>query len=113
MNLIKMMLRSSLVSFVLVLALVASPMAVPPDASAQTNININIGVGSSLDRGRGITCRQGERLLRNRGFRDVRRVDCRGRFFIYRAWRGNTRFEIAVRQRDGRIVDMERIGRRR
>jgi hypothetical protein len=39
-------------------------------------------------------------------------VDCRGRFFIYRGWRGNTRFEIAVRQRDGRIVDLRRIGRR-
>ncbi|MBP1871518.1 hypothetical protein LPJGGPFB_03538 [Ensifer adhaerens] len=109
----RMTFRSSFVSLMISLAVVASPVAVPGKASAQTNININIGVGTSLNSGRGITCSQGERLLRNRGFRDIRRVDCRGRFFVYRAWRGNTRFEIGVRQFDGRIVDMRRIDRRR
>lgn len=106
-------LRSSLASLALGLAVIASPLAIAHQADAQTNININIGVGSSLNRGHGISCREGERLLRNRGFRDVRRIDCRGRFFIYRAWRGNSRFEIAIARIDGRIVDMRRIGRRR
>lgn len=109
----RMILRFSLVLLVLSLAAVTSPVVVPVEASAQTNININIEVGTSLNSGRGITCSQGERLLRNRGFRDIRRIDCHGRFFVYRAWRGNTRSEIAVRQRDGRIVDMRRIDRRR
>lgn len=112
MNFFKTMLGSSLVSLTLALAVVVSPIATPREASAQTNININIGVGTSLNSGRGITCSQGQRLLRSRGFRDIRRTDCRGRFFVYRAWRGNTRFEIAIRQSDGRIVDMRRISRR-
>jgi hypothetical protein len=107
------MFRSWCLAIGLAVALLASPVALPPEASAQTNINISIGIGTNLNRGRGITCSQGERLLRNRGFRDVRRVDCRGRFLVYRAWRGNTRFEIAVRQRDGRVADLRRIGRRR
>ncbi len=106
------MLRSWILSTGLAFGLLASPMTLPPEAIAQTNVNINISIGTSLNRGRGISCSQGERLLRNRGFRDVRRVDCRGRFFVYRAWRGNTRFEIAIRQSDGRVVDMRRIGRR-
>lgn len=105
--------RSWFLSTGLAFALLASPVALPPEASAQSNVNISISVGTNLNRGRGISCSQGERLLRNRGFRDVRRVDCRGRFFVYRAWRGNARFEIAVRQSDGRVVDMRRISGRR
>lgn len=106
------MLRSSLLSLGLAIGLLATPVAAPIEASAQSSVSINIGVGSNLNRGRGISCSQGERLLRNRGFRNVRRIDCHGRFFVYRASRGNSRFEIAVRQRDGRVVDVRRIGRR-
>jgi len=104
--------RSSLfLSLALAVGLSVTSISVPTEASAQTHISIS--VGTNLNRGRGISCSQGERLLRNRGFRDVRRIDCRGRFFIYRAWRGGSRFEIAIRQRDGRVVDMRRIGGRR
>jgi len=105
------MLGSSLVTLTLALAATASPIAVPRAANAQ--ININIGVGNSLNHGRGVTCRQGERLLRNRSFRDINMVNCRGRLFTYRATRNGERFEISIRQSDGRIVDMRRIGRRR
>lgn len=107
------MLRSSFLSLGLAIGLLATPVAAPIKASAQANINISIGVGTNLNRGRGISCSQGEGLLRHRGFRDVRRIDCRGRFFIYWARRGNARFEIAVRQRDGRVVDVRRISGRR
>jgi len=103
--------RSSLASFVLTLAVVASPVAVPREASAQ--IGIQIGAGNSLNHGRPVTCNQGARLLRTRGFRDVNVVNCRGRYFTYRASRRAERFEIAVRQRDGRIVEMRRTSRRR
>jgi hypothetical protein len=106
------MIRSLFLSIGMAFCLLTSPLGLPPEASAQSNVSIDIRIGTNLNRGRGITCSQGERLLRNRGFRDVRRVDCRGRFFIYRGWRSNTRFEIAVRQRDGRIVDVRRVGRR-
>lgn len=75
------------------------------------SVNINIRMGTSINNNRPITCAQGQRILRQRGFRDVRRIDCRGRFFIYRAWRGNQRFEVALRARDGRVVDLRRIRR--
>lgn len=93
---------------------------IAPPASAQTvgianpsrRVTIDIHVGSDLNFGRAITCSQGQRLIRNRGFRDVRRIDCRGRIFIYHATRANRRFEIALSARTGRVVDMRRIGRR-
>jgi hypothetical protein len=107
---LKLFLRSSLLSLALAVTVVASPVAVPREASAQIAI---VGVGNSLNHGRGITCPQGERLLRNRGFRDVIRDNCRGRYFTYRGTRSGERFEIGVRQRDGRIVDMRRTSRRR
>ncbi len=105
------MLRSSLASFMLALAVVASPVAVPREASAQ--VGIQFGGGNSLNHGRPVTCNQGARLLRTRGFRDISMVNCRGRYYTYRATRNGTRFEVSVRQRDGRIVDMRRLNWRR
>jgi hypothetical protein len=93
-----------------VIGLLATPVMLPAPV-AEASVTVNIEIGTNLNRGRGITCREGERLLRSRGFRDVRRVDCSGRFFVYRAWRGGQRFEIAVRSRDGRIVDIRRLRR--
>ncbi|WP_183260055.1 hypothetical protein [Aminobacter niigataensis] len=86
----------------------AMPLATPTPAQAVT---VNITIGTSLNHGRAISCSQGQRLLQNRGFRDVRRIDCRGRIFIYHARRGNSRFEIALSSRTGRVVDVRRIRR--
>lgn len=86
----------------------AAPVALPTPAQAVT---INITIGSSLNNGRAITCRDGERILRRRGFTNIRRVDCRGRFFVYRAWRNGRRFEIAVSAHNGRVVDLRRLRR--
>jgi hypothetical protein len=83
-------------------------MVLPAPAEAVT---INVNIGRSINNGRSITCAEGERLLRARGFREVRRIDCRGRYFVYRGWRGGNRFEIAVRARDGRVVDVRRLRR--
>lgn len=93
----------------LCLSLLVPQVVIPTPAQAVT---ITIDIGSNLNSGRRISCSQGERLLRNRGFRDVRRVDCGGRFFVYRAWRGNTRFEIAIRASNGQVVDVRRLRRR-
>lgn len=82
--------------------------AVPTPAQAVT---INITIGSSINHGRSISCSQGARILRNRGFRDVRSIDCRGRHFVYRAWRGNQRFQITIDLRTGRVTDVRRIRR--
>lgn len=86
----------------------AAPAVAPTPAQALT---INLNIGTSLNNGRSISCRDGERILRNRGFRDIRRVDCRGRFFVYRARRGAARFEIAISGHNGRVVDVRRIRR--
>lgn len=79
--------------------------AAAPASAAEITINI----GSNLNGGRAITCAQGQRLLQNRGFRDVRRVDCRGRFYVYHARRGGGRFEVAINARTGRVSDFRRI----
>ena len=100
--------RRIIACIAIVLGLLLAPAVMPTAVNAVT---ININVGSSLSSGRGITCAQGERLLRNRGFRDIRRVNCRGRHFVYRGWRGGSRFEIVVRQSNGRVVDVRRIRR--
>jgi hypothetical protein len=88
--------------------MVAAPTLMPAPAQAVT---INLHIGTSLNNGRAITCRDCVRILRNRGFRDIRRVDCRGRFFVYHARRGASRFEIAISAHNGRVVDLRRIRR--
>lgn len=100
-------MRRLLFALGLVLSLVA-PVALPAHAQGVT---VEINIGTNLNNGRSITCREGEGLLRNRGFWDIRRVDCRGRFFIYRARRATGLFEIGLRARDGRVVDLRRIRR--
>ena len=101
------MRRPLFACFGLVLSL-AIPVALPTPAQAVT---INLSIGTSLNNGRAVTCRGGERILRSRGFRDIRRIDCHGRFLVYRAWRGGSRFEIAVSAHNGRVVDVRRIRR--
>ncbi len=59
----------------------AMPMALPTPAQAVT---VNLTIGTSLNN---------------------------GRFLIYRAWRGGSRFEIAVSAHNGRVVDVRRIRR--
>lgn len=49
------------------------------------------------------------RSLRAYGYRQVRVVECEGRYFTYRARRGPYRVELRVRARDGRIVDQIRL----
>ncbi|MBB3978345.1 hypothetical protein GGQ64_003579 [Rhizobium azooxidifex] len=93
----------------LFVALLATPPVLTP-APAEA-VTINIHVGSNVSGGRSISCREGQRRLRNRGFRDVRIIDCHGRFFIYRAWRGSRRYEVAVNRHNGRVVDVRRLRR--
>lgn len=108
------MIRTTLAALGLAAFTQLTPVAVviPNSASAQVTVNIEIGRGTQLSGRRRITCAEGASLLRRRGFRDIRRVDCRGRYFIYRASRGGRRFEVAVSARNGQIVDFRRVQRR-
>jgi hypothetical protein len=47
--------------------------------------------------------------LREFGYRNVRPIDCEGRYFVFRARRGPGVYELRVRARTGRIVDVVRI----
>ncbi|CAH0342261.1 hypothetical protein [Rhizobium sp. CECT 9324] len=86
-------------------------LAFPAATPAEAQVNINISVGSNISNGRSITCQEGRDRLRRHRFRDIRTVDCRGRFFVYRATRDGRRFEIALNRNNGRVVDMRRVGR--
>ena len=99
------MKKLSIAAFGLAISLLM-PLAAIESAHAVT---VNINVGSSLNHGRAISCVQGQRLLQNRGFRNVRRVDCRGRVFIYHGTRRGSRFEVALNARTGRVVDVRRL----
>jgi hypothetical protein len=100
----------SRLAVVLLAALVSLPMSqIAMTSSADAQVTVNINIGSNISGGRSISCSRGEQILRNRGFRSIRRIDCRGRNFVYRAFRGRNYYEIAVRARDGRVLDYRRI----
>ncbi|HEY7747068.1 MAG TPA: hypothetical protein VH933_00100 [Aestuariivirgaceae bacterium] len=52
----------------------------------------------------GISCRGGGRIVHNRGFRDVRPIECDGRTFTYiGSWRGDV-LKVLVDSATGRII---------
>jgi hypothetical protein len=52
----------------------------------------------------GISCRVGWKIVRTRGFRDVRPLECRGRTFTYLAWWRGDRLTVYVNSATGRIL---------
>lgn len=106
------MIRTTVASLGIAAMLLSTPVTIPAPASAQVTVNIDLGLGTHLSGRQRITCSRGEQLIRSRGFRNIRRLDCRGRYFVYRASRQGTRFEIALSSRDGQVVDFRRLGRR-
>ena len=106
------MIRTTFASLGIAAMLLSAPVTIPAPAAAQVSINIDIGIGSHLSGRRRISCARGAELIREHGFRNVRRIDCRGRYFVYRAERRGNRFEIALSSRDGQVVDFRRLGRR-
>jgi len=92
------------------LKLLGLPLPLPAPAEA---VSINISIETNLSGGRSISCAEGAPRVRSRGFRNVRSINCSGRYFVYRGWLGNQQFEIAVSRSNGRVVDMRPVGRRR
>jgi len=110
----KYLIRITAASLGLAVALFFAPGGSPPPANAVTiDVNIGFGIGSNLNRGRRMSCWEGERILRNRGFRDVRRRNCSGRFFVYHGSRRGNRYEVALDSRNGRVADVRRLRGRR
>ncbi|PQZ29591.1 hypothetical protein CQZ93_05000 [Ochrobactrum vermis] len=73
----------------------------------------SIVVGTRINNGHRIRCTEGARLLRMRGFRNVRALDCRGSHFLYRADRSRRTYDVTVRARDGRITNVRTVRWRR
>lgn len=55
----------------------------------------------------GISCGEGGQIVRERGFRNVRPVDCNGRAFTYVGQRRGELFEVRVSSFDGSILNIE------
>ena len=94
-------------TFAVLLGVSVLSATLPTFAEAQS---VSVSIGTNLNHGRRITCVQGERILRARGFWNVRRIRCGGNFFVYRGRRHNGLFEITLRSWDGRVTNIRRIG---
>ena len=96
------MIRTWIAAGTLSLGLLATGAIGP--AQAGSGITIDLGGGGR------ISCREGARIVRYNGFRDVRPIDCSGSSYSYRGRRHGL-FEITVRSRSGRITSVRRLRR--
>lgn len=83
-------------------------------ASADTDISIGLGEGYGQPglhyvRDGGVSCRQGVRIVRSAGFRNVHATNCSGRTYEYRGYSRNRLYQISVLSRSGRIVNVQRL----
>lgn len=81
-------------------------------APAFSQVNTVI-VGTRINSGHRVRCAEGARLLRMRGFSNVRSLDCRGTHFLYRGDRFRRTYDVTVRSRDGRITNVRTVQWRR
>jgi hypothetical protein len=54
-------------------------------------------------------CGEGRAIVRDRGFRRVRTVECRGRIYTYLGRSHGDTFRILLNSRNGRIVDLDPV----
>lgn len=96
------MIRTWIAAGTLSLGLLATG-AIGPAQAGSSGITIDIGGGGR------ISCREGARIVRYNGFRDVRPIDCSGSSYSYRGFRRHGLFEIRLRSKNGRITDVIRL----
>jgi hypothetical protein len=56
-----------------------------------------------------IACAEGREIVRDRGFRRVRTIECRGRTYTYLGRRHGDSFRVVVSARSGRIIDVDPV----
>jgi hypothetical protein len=110
------MLKTIMIAGALVLGLLGMSPVGP--ARAGTTVDIGIGPGGGYDPGpyywparRGISCRQGLRIVASAGFRRVRPIDCNGSEYAYLGRRHQGWFKITLKSSNGRIKDVDRFRR--
>ena len=59
---------------------------------------------------RGMSCREGARIVSRRGFNRVTPLDCSGEFYTYRGWRGGDPWRIRVELDTARIISTRPAG---
>ncbi len=52
---------------------------------------------------RRINCNRGRRILRNKGYRFIKMVDCAGSVYKYKASMGGNRYLLKMKSRNGRV----------
>ncbi|TMV02459.1 hypothetical protein FGI60_12525 [Brucella haematophila] len=104
------MFRSIAAILALLALTVVGTIAEPVQAFSQNQTAL---VGTRINNGHRIRCSDGTRLLRMRGFRNVRAIDCRGSHFLYRGDRLRRTYDVTIRARDGRITNVRTVRWRR
>lgn len=94
-------------ALIVFVALIVSGVVSGPTPAFSQNQSAVVGV--RINNGQRIRCNEGTRLLRARGFHNVRALDCRRSHFLYRGNRFSRTYDITVRARDGRITNMRAI----
>lgn len=56
-----------------------------------------------------VSCGEGRAIMRDRGFRSVRTIECQGRTYTYLGRRDGRTFRVLLSARSGRVVDMDRV----
>lgn len=67
------------------------------------------GYGDDYDYGDRVSCREARGILRDRGYRDVRSINCGGRLHTFIAKKRGDVFRIKIYSRNGRIQSIRRI----
>jgi hypothetical protein len=111
------MIKTMIVAGALLVGLV---MTGPLDAAraADPDVDIGIELGGTYDSApyylpvrRGISCREGLRIVVSAGFRRVNPIDCHGSEYSYGAIRRDSLYRITLKSSNGRIKDVDRIRR--
>ena len=56
-----------------------------------------------------LNCRQARRVVRNRGYRNIRSIDCRGRRFTFHAIKRGRWYRVRMNSRNGRLFGIRRL----
>lgn len=94
----------------LAFACLAGCLLAAPAADANVTISITVNIGNWHGPGfydghwrDKLTCAEGRRLLRQRGYSNVQSLECQGRYYLYRASSQHGQVIIELNARTGKV----------
>ncbi len=100
----------SIRAMVLAFACAAGSLPAAPVADAKVTISITVNIGNWHGPGfydgqwrDKLTCTEGRRLLRQRGYSNVQALECQGRYYLYRAASRKGQVIIELNARTGKV----------